>query len=74
MIFELFICIWLVLLTMWMLVFKRGPKGERGPQGYQAYSYHDPMQDLDNAQYMSALIQKINSLQLHGGKKLDETS
>lgn len=74
MIFELFICIWLVLLTMWMLVFKRGPRGPKGDQSISSYCYHDPMDALDNQEYITALIQKINALQLHGGKKLDETS
>lgn len=74
MIFELFICIWLVVLTTWMLVFKRGPRGPKGDQGISSYCYNNPIDDLDNQEYITALIQKINSLQLHGGKKLDETS
>lgn len=70
-IFEWVIVVWLVMLTIWLVYFKRGPKGKKGEpysinySDIVAWQIRDASIELvDDAEYMSKLIQRINSLQL----------
>lgn len=71
---------WLIGLTVWVLVMKRGPEWPKGEQGYSGsysrddisiYELRDPaIALLDDATYMKKLIKNINAYQLHGGQVL----
>ena len=65
---DIIIIIWLSGLTIWLWYFKRGPKGDTGYE-----SWHDPKEDLKNAEYIAALIQTINSYQLKKGNSIDNS-
>lgn len=80
-IFELVIVTWLVLLTMWLMIVKRGPRGKQG-EGIRQIGYREQiygfqirpasLELLDDAEYLRELIQRINSMQLQSGQRIDD--
>lgn len=75
--FEWVIIGWLCMLTIRLFFFKKGEKGEKGDTGsFNNYSHELPewlfkepcVKLLDDSEYITKLIKKINSLQIKGGK------
>ena len=74
--FEWLVIGWLCVLTVWLFFFKQGPKGDKGGFDYYEHSLsewdiRDPSIGLlDDSEYITKLIQKINSLQLSSGTNI----
>ena len=78
--FELIIVCWLIGLTFGVMVFKRGRRGKEGKEGEKgSFNQYDisswaiqraSIELLDEPEYITKLIQKLNALQLSSGDKV----
>jgi hypothetical protein len=76
--------LWMAGLTIYVVIMKQGPRGPQGEKGnagssrygcLSTYEVKSPVMELiDDAEYITKLIQRINAYQLHPGNKVDETN
>lgn len=75
--FEWLVIGWLCALTVWLFFFKKGRKGDKGDRGsfdyynFSSWILKDPsLELLEDSEYITKLIQKINSLQISSGASI----
>ena len=74
--FEWLVIGWLCVLTVWLFFFKKGRKGDTGDfnqyeHKLSEWDIRDPsLELLEDSEYITKLIQKINSLQLSSGANI----